>query len=157
MKYNFCCWNKIKKGYINVDVKDFGQEIITDLNDEWDFIKDNSAEEIIIEDGLEHLDSVINFFIKAEKKLKKGGKIIIQLPHYKSPSAYVLTHKHFFSWRTFDRFPSGYDEQQSFIVISNKLIVEKKIPILNYIANIFPKYFERFFYVSGIRVILEKK
>jgi hypothetical protein len=45
-------------------------------------------------------------------------------------------------------------------VISNKIIVEPNVfpfTLLNYIANVNPKIWERLFYVSSIRTILQKQ
>jgi predicted SAM-dependent methyltransferase len=159
-KLHLCCGFDYKTDFINVDNIPNGiQDITADLNKDWDFAKTNSIDYIFIKDGLEHLNSLEHFFKETERVLKPGGKIEIWVPHYKSPSAYRLTHKHYFSWSFFNAFPEPHDPTQNLKVISNKIIVEaNKFPftLLNHVANINPKLYEKFFYVASIRTILQK-
>ena len=160
-KLHLCCGFDYKEGFVNIDNIPGGvQDVRADLNKQWDFAKTNSADYIYIKDGLEHLDSLEHFFKEAARALKPGGKLEIWVPHYKSPSAYKITHKTFLSWSTFDSFPEPHDPVKNLRVVSNRLIVEPRVfpfTMLNPIANIMPKFWERLFYVSSIRVVLQKK
>lgn len=158
MKYHLCCGPKLKEGWINVDRVSFGQEVKADINKEWKFAKPDSADYILIEDGLEHVDSLEHFLKNASRILKEGGTLEIQVPHFKSPSAYRVSHKHYFSHSLFFTFPEPHDDVQNLRVEKIKLIVDNRAPlsILNPLANLFPKYWERFCYVSGLRVWMKK-
>lgn len=154
MKYHLCCGPQKKEGYVNVDQVDFGQEIIANIEKEWKWAKPNSADEILIKDGFEHLQDIELFLSRAWKVLKKGGKLIIEVPHYKAPAAYRITHKHFFSWSTFSIYPEKHD-RTPFKVVQNKLLMPP-LPGLNLLANIAPKWWEKIFYAEGIHIEMEK-
>lgn len=155
---HLCCGPKKKEGWINVDREDFGQEIVADINKKWTFAKPGSVDHILIEDGLEHLDSVEDFLENAERVLKKGGTLEIKVPHFKNPSAYRVTHKHYFSYSLFHTFPELHDKIKNLRMKSAKLIVDNRFPlsVLNVPANLVPNLWERLSYVSGLHVILEK-
>ncbi|MEM4257195.1 MAG: methyltransferase domain-containing protein [Candidatus Diapherotrites archaeon] len=159
MKLHLCCGKQILEDFINVDQLDFGQEIVADLNKKWKFAKNNSVEYIYIKDGLEHLESLEHFFKECERVLKPKGIVEIRVPHYKSPSAYRMTHKHYFSWNFFNTFPEPHDNIKKLKVISNQLIFEPKVfpfTLMNILTNLFPKYWEKFFYACEIKVKLQK-
>jgi len=159
-KLHLCCGFDYKKGFLNVDnLKGGPQDITADLNKPWKFVQDSSVDYLFIKDGLEHMDSLDFFFEQVSRVLKPHGTAEIWVPHFKSPSAYKITHTFFFSWSTFDSFPEPHDPVQDLRAISNRLIVEGRVfpfTILNFFANLHPKFWERLFYASGIRVILEK-
>jgi len=158
MKVNLCCGKLIRKGWLNVDLLDFGQEVIADLNKPWMFLNNESTDYIYCKDGLEHVDSVGHFLLECARVLKRGGIAEVVVPHFKNPSAYRLTHRHYFSWSYFNSFPEPHDPVQNLKVISNKLILGDKLPwaLVNYIMNIFPKYWERLLYASNVGVKLLK-
>lgn len=159
LRYNLCCGPSPRKEWINVDREKFGQEIVADLNKEWTWAKPHSAEHILIEDGLEHLDSLPHFLRNAARLLKEGGMLEINVPHFKNPSAYRFTHAHFFSYSMFQIFPEAHDETQNLRVERIRLTVDPRFPLslLNIPANLFPNLWERLAYVSGIRVWFRKK
>lgn len=158
MRYHLCCGTKIREGWVNVDRVSFGQEVTADINKEWKFAKPNSAEYILVEDGLEHVESLEHFLKNASHALKDGGTLEMQVPHFKNPSAYRFSHQHFFSHSMFAIFPEPHDETQNMHVEKIHLIVDNRFPIslLNILANSVPAIWERFFYVSGIRVWMKK-
>lgn len=159
VKYHLCCGLDYRPGFVNVDDLEGGpQDVRANLNQPWAFAADGSAEYILIKDGLEHLNSVQAFLAEASRVLVPGGRLEIQVPHFRCPSAYRLTHLHFFSWSYFDVYPEPHDSVRDFRVVKNELIIEKKFPfsLLNHVANLAPKFWERAFYVSGLRVVLEK-
>jgi SAM-dependent methyltransferase len=157
IKLHLCCGLDYRQGFVNVDDLEGGpQDVRANLNQPWSFAADASASYILIKDGLEHLNSIEDFLAEAARVLVPGGTLEIMVPHFRSPSAYRLTHLHFFSWSYFDVFPEPHDRVRNFRVIKNELIVERKLPFLNKIANFAPKFWERALYVSGLRVVLEK-
>jgi predicted SAM-dependent methyltransferase len=157
IKLHLCCGLDYRPGFVNVDDLEGGpQDVRANLNQPWTFAADSSAQHILIKDGLEHLTSIEAFLSEASRVLVPGGTLEIEVPHFRSPSAYRLTHLHFFSWSYFDVFPEPHDAVRNFRVIRNELVVERKLPLLNKVANWAPKFWERLLYVSGVRVVLEK-
>ena len=158
MRFQLCCWTKPLSNLINVDRENFGQEIVADINKKWTWAKNASAEHILIEDGLEHVDSTEHFLLEAERVLQTKGALEVRVPHFKNPSAYRFTHRHYFSYSLFSHFPEPHDKTKRLRVESIRLIVDKRFPLslLDILANLFPNVWERFFYVSGLHVILRK-
>lgn len=160
-KIHLCCGPVRLKGWINVDLLDFGQEVTADLSRKWDFLCDESVDHILCKDGFEHQESVEHFLQEASRVLKPSGTLEIWVPHYKNPSAYRMTHLHWFSWSYFNAYPEPHDRVQGLKVISNKLYIGKKQsrwwrPV-HALINLFPKWWERLFYVSNVEVVLQKR
>ena len=158
-KVHLCCGKNQLPGWINVDVLDFGQEVICDLNGPWSFLSDNSVDQIFCKDGLEQMDSIEHFLMESERSLRRGGKLHVNVPHFKNPSAYRLTHRHLFSWGYWSAFPEPHDPAKSLRVISNRLTIYDDVPPwrwINAIMNVWPKMWERLLYVSNIDVVLQK-
>lgn len=155
LKLQLCCGKDLKQGWVNVDYGNFGQEVKADLNKRWGFAKDNSVDYIYCKDGLEHLESAVHFLSECGRILKKGGIAEIIVPHFKNPSAYHITHHQWFSWRGFQRYPLP-TEKSDLKLIQNKLIIEDNIPPLNWLANISPVWWEKFFYVCGLHLKFRK-
>lgn len=141
---------------MNVDALDFGQEIVADLGKPWKFAKNSSVDEILIMDCLEHVADIEFFLSECNRVLKVGGRMGLQVPHFKCPSAYIITHRHYFSWSTFYHYPQAYDKTRTLWPETVELIVEPRLPPLNWLANLFPKYWEKFFYASGLRIAFVK-
>ena len=159
MKVQLCCGPVLRPGWLNVDAVDFGQEVIADLNKHWFFLKDEEADYIYCKDGVEHLGSVEHFLQECARTLKPGGVLEINVPHFRNPSAYRLTHRHYFSWSYFDVFPEPHDTVQDLRVTSNRLVLADRgllWRLANAIINLWPKQWERLLYVSNIEVRLTK-
>ena len=162
LRINLGCGYDLKQGYLNVDViKTTSETVVQDLDKPWKFAKDNTVDELYVSDVIEHLNDLNHFFAEVERVLKVGGIIKINYPHYKNPSAYIMDHKHFFSWKTWDLFPSFFDKAgQSLKVVQNTIVVEDNIfpfTLLNVLANVFPRSWEKLFYVAGGKVVLKKQ
>lgn len=157
---HLCCGTDILEGWINVDAINFGQEVVANIEEEWGFARENSVDHIYCKDGFEHVDSAEHFLGQAARVLKPGGTLQIWVPHYKNPSAYRMTHKRLLSWSYFDVFPEPHDGVQNLKVISNRIFVGRKGSFawkpIHYLANKFPRWFERLVYVSNIEVIFQK-
>ena len=161
MKLHLCCGPEdIRKGWINVDACNFGQEVIANIEKRWDFVGDGALSEIYCKDGFEHVNSAEHFLGEAAKVLRAGGTLTIWVPHYKNPSAYRLTHKRLLSWSYFDVFPEPHDSVQSLRVISNKIYIGHKESkfwsIPHALINFVPRWWERIAYVSNIEVVFER-
>jgi len=160
LRIHLACGRSLMKGWINVDVIDFGQEVIADLEERWDFADEGSIDHIYCKDGFEHVDSAEHFLHEAARLLKPGGILQLWVPHSKNPSAYRLTHKRLVSWSFFNAFPEPHDKVQNLKTISNKIYIGDKESAawrpIHFIINQFPKWSERLLYVSSIEVIFEK-
>ena len=156
MKVQLCCGKNIKKGFTNVDLVDYGQEIICDINNGLPF-DNGSVEYILIESGIEHLNSPIDFLKNVKKVLKKDGIIEIETDHYKYPKAYMPQHKTLFSRAWFvDELNEDF-LGLTFNVVESRLIFTKKSNIfLEFIPNLFPRFWETFFPCVAIRTKLKK-
>ena len=63
------------------------------------------ADEILLDNVIEHVDSVVNAMKELRRLLKVGGVIHIYTPHYTSHSSWRdPTHKHHLSFFSFDMF-----------------------------------------------------
>jgi predicted SAM-dependent methyltransferase len=97
VRLHLCCGPQIKKDWINVDAFDFGQQIVANIEKQWDFAEDETVSEIYCKDGFEHVESAEHFLAESARVLKVGGTLTLWVPHYKNPSAYRLTHRRLFS------------------------------------------------------------
>jgi len=71
---------------------------------------DNSIEEIIADNILEHLDDVVVVMEELYRVCRNGAIIKISLPYYKSSGAFSdPTHKHFFTENSFQCFTVGHE------------------------------------------------
>ena len=160
MKVQLCCGTNQRSGWLNVDLVDLGQDVVADLGKPWDFLDENSVDHIYCKDGFEHQESLEHFLEQSASALKLGGILEIWVPHFKNPSAYRLSHKHFFSWSCFDAYPEHHDKIRNLKVISNRLILGHNDVFpwktIHRIINIFPKWWERIFYVSNLYVKFKK-
>lgn len=160
-KVHLCCGPVLHlPGWINVDAVNFGQEVVADLNKPWDFVPEGSVSEIRCDDGFEHVLDGNHFLKEAARILKPGGTLQIWVPHYKNPSAYRVTHLRICSWSMFNAYPEPHDVTQALRIKSNRLYIGWKASRLwapiHALINLFPKWWERFFYASNIEVVFER-
>ena len=125
MKLNLGCGEDIRKGYVNLDyVKHLGVDKVHDLNKLPYPFKDNSFDEIYASHVLEHLDVEWFAFIKElNRLLKKGGRIIVKVPHFTAALAFIENHRRFFRYRSFESF----DEQGTMKALDQKKFYNFKI------------------------------
>ena len=156
MKIQLCCGRNKKPGFVNVDLFDYGQEKIADINKGLPF-KENSAEYILIESGIEHLDDPIFFLQECERVLQWRGILEIVTDHYKWPSAYMVQHKHFFSWKSFHELFQEFIPVKKLAVIENRLVFTKRPnPWIELIPNLSPNWWERLLPCIALRVKIQK-
>ena len=99
MKLNLGCGLGIRDGYINIDVRKVHPKILV-LDLEKELLKpfpDNSAEEIIAKDFIEHLSwRVVEDFLKdCYRVLKPGGRMYIQVPDLEAIAKKVILNPSF--------------------------------------------------------------
>ena len=162
LRVHLCCGPKnIRKDWINVDAVDFGQEVVADLGNAWTFLEDGSVDYIFCKDGLEHQASIEHFLGESARLLKPGGILEVWVPHFKNPSAYRVTHKHWMSWSYFSVYPEPHDAVKSLKPVSVRLIIGRRDAslwkLVHHVINWFPAWWERFLYVSNIHARFEKQ
>jgi predicted SAM-dependent methyltransferase len=160
LRVHLCCGRSRIPGWLNVDIGQFGQEVVLDLNTPWTFAESGSVDLIYCKDGVEHMASVEHFLGEAARVLKAGARLHINVPHFRNPSAHRLTHHHLFSWSYWAAFPEAHDATQTLRVIANRLTLYDDTGIwrlVNALVNLSPKWWERLFYASNCDVVLERR
>jgi len=105
IKLNLGCGRKYRRDYINVDIiPELEPDELLDLNGPW-LWQDNTIDEILAEDVVEHLDDVVHFIEEAWRVLKPRGRLIIRTVYYTSVNYWIdPTHKRAFHECSFDYF-----------------------------------------------------
>jgi len=106
MKLNLGCGRKKLEGYTGVDrIQTTATDVVHDLNIFPYPFPDTSAEEIILDNVLEHLDDVVRVMTELYRLCQPGALVKISVPYFKSNSAFTdPTHQHFFSETSFKYF-----------------------------------------------------
>jgi predicted SAM-dependent methyltransferase len=125
LKINLGCGNDIKKGYLNVDIVPLkGVDQIVDLNKRFPW-KTNSVDEIYCDHVIDHLENPTAVLQECHRVLKKGGKLIVLVPHFTSATAYWGgVRKHQFSWMTFQRYKADNKRAYYFEFYFSKITVD---------------------------------
>jgi 2-polyprenyl-3-methyl-5-hydroxy-6-metoxy-1,4-benzoquinol methylase len=84
-KLNLGCRKDIREGWINVDKRDFGQDMIYDLNKMLYPLDDNTFDVILAQDIIEHLQEPTKIFREIFRIAKNGATIVARTPHPLSP------------------------------------------------------------------------
>lgn len=95
LKLDLGCGKNPREGFIGVDSRDFGQQIVADLRKPWPWA-DGSVEEAHTSHMVEHLtaEERIHFVNELYRVLKPGAKCTLIVPHWGSCRAYGdLTHQ----------------------------------------------------------------
>lgn len=95
LKLDLGCGRTPKPGFVGVDSRKFGQQVVADLRKAWPW-PDNSVEEVNCSHFVEHLNGPerIHFANELYRVLVPDGKAAIVVPHWNSPRAYGdLTHQ----------------------------------------------------------------
>jgi len=151
-KLNLGCGKDIKPDYINLDrVKLPGVDVVHDLNKfPWPF-KNNEFDEILCKHVIEHLMDFGKTMKEIHRIIKPGGVVKIIVPHFTSKAAFDPTHKHFFTYDTFDCFLKNWQTHYYYDfhfdeITKKKIMFGKKYAIWNWIiepiANLFPNIYE---------------
>ena len=107
-----CGVKKVRKeGYIGLDIKDYGQEIL------WDVelgiqLPDNSCSNIFAQHVFEHIEDLIGVINECWRILEPNGELWIIVPHKDSVKSLIPSHVRQFDKWTFDFFQfEGYAEE----------------------------------------------
>ncbi len=156
-RLNLGCGTDIRKGYVNLDsVKLPGVDKVHDLNKVPYPFKDNTFDEIYASHVIEHLEDLPKVMKELRRISKPGGRVIIRVPFF--PSMYAAsdpTHKHFFTYLTWDYFcdPAcnhvfgDLSKSGPYFKILRRKIVFSWNPFLRWIGSIinaFPVFYQRY-------------
>jgi len=110
IKLNLGCGTNKVEGYLGVDkIKTPASDIIHNLNSFPYPFEDNSVEEIVMDNVLEHLQDVIKVMEELYRICIPGALIHINVPYFKSNSAFTdPTHRHFFTETSFKYFNASH-------------------------------------------------
>lgn len=105
MKINLGCGEKLLDGWVNVDKYPIDATVIQgDISEGLSF-PDSVADEILMDNVIEHCQSIPEVMKEVHRLLKKGGKLHLYTPHYTSNSSWRdPTHIHHLSYFSFDMF-----------------------------------------------------
>lgn len=174
IKLNLGCGHLIIPDAINCDIiKLKGVDLILNLNYCLPF-KNNSIDEIICFEVLEHVDNLIGTVRELHRILKTDRLLKIKVPHFTYFGAIAdPTHKRQFSWFTFDYFLASHRKNYyfdfGFSSIQKKLLFYQSqtkeryflwnIPIeyaFNKIPRVYEGSFLKIFPAFMLSVILRK-
>ena len=171
MKLNFgCAWDlkPKKESWINADKEDLdrilelrekhkGRDYGEFVYKRFDFdvfpypFKDNAFNNVVVFHTLEHLDNIVKVMEELWRICKDKTVIEMTLPYFSGTLANTdPTYKHRFSYRTFEHFEQGTDyfdmlNKSNFKIVERKILFSEALSFLNFIPNLFPKVYERFF------------
>lgn len=131
----------ILPGYVNLDsVKLPGVHVVHNLEKyPWPF-KDNEFDEILCDNVLEHLSSIIRPMEELWRISKAGGRIIVKVPIYPSIWAFTdPTHKSVYTFLTFNYFRINdglnYYSKARFFIKKRKIRFHRYFKFLDWIIN----------------------
>jgi len=106
MKLNLGCGNKVVKGFVGVDKFNCdAAEVICDIENEALPFEDDSVDEILLDNVIEHFFDIPGVFKELIRVSKEGCTIKIITPHFSSISSWIdPTHIHHLSFFSFDHF-----------------------------------------------------
>lgn len=168
-KLHLGCGTDIKKGYVNVDIERLpGVDVVHDLNKFPYPFKDNSFDLIEMHHVMEHLDNPLRVIEELWRIAKKGGRVVIAVPHWSHFTAWGdLTHKRAYSSAAFIYYeinrPEYYSKKCNYNVLAkrftatrtNYLWVNKLVnPLLNMSSTFTEMILCKFLPVSQIIFVL---
>jgi SAM-dependent methyltransferase len=165
MKINLGCGQKYLPGYLNCDVVPHVKaDRYFDLNQFPYPLESDCADEIFMDNVIEHLDDVIKVMEELHRILKVGGRLRILVPYAKTDWALQdPTHKHYFTEQSFNYFladnPYNFYSKCRFRLHQARLYGDST-NIMHKLRNLLPlkKYLRYFFWniYDGIYFELEK-
>jgi len=159
-KLDLGCGRKKTEGCIGIDVVQLpGVDIVHNLsNFPWP-LETNSFDFIYTNHYLEHVDDIIKTLREIHRISAPNGILKIRVPHYASDNFHSdLTHKVAFGYRSFDHYSINGNIDYDFYVNFKFEILSREIVFylgrypnffkilgVHFLANKFPRIFERFF------------
>ncbi len=144
------CGKKKRNGAVGIDFHpETDADIIHDLNKLPYHFSDNEFDMIIGDNVIEHLTNPLKVMEEIHRIAKPDAIVKIMVPHFSSCGAFFdLTHKSFFSIRSFDIFLEGgpfpYYTKVRFRLLKSKIHFGRLYRLLGieFIANRSPLFYE---------------
>lgn len=126
MKLNIGCGRKVLDGWLNVDLNPLEPGVKEgNICEGLEFLSDKSAQTILLDNVVEHLESIPDAIKECFRLLDDGGVLVIRTPHFSSIDSWRdPTHRWHLSIRSFDYFlkdHDGYSEAFGFTLIRRRL------------------------------------
>jgi SAM-dependent methyltransferase len=155
------CGTRKRPGAVGLDINDrTDADVLHDLNTFPYPFDDESFDEILLDNTLEHLDNVVRVVEEVHRICRPGGLVTIVVPYFRSVWACIdPTHKHFFTVGSFDyfdpdqpmsaRYPYSLVRFKCERVVFNETIANSWLKkMLLKIANRWPRGYE--YYLSHL-------
>ena len=97
------CGPSTREGHIGMDILDFGQEIVWDV-DQGIPLADDSIDELFCQHTLEHVKDLVAVMDEFWRVLRPNGKLTAIVPHKDNKKALVPTHLRLMDEETFRAF-----------------------------------------------------
>lgn len=129
---NLGCGRKYIEGYINCDIaKSIKADKYFDLNKFPYPFSSGSADEILLDNVMEHLGSIPSVMEELHRILKHKGLLRIYVPYAKSDGAFQdPTHIHFFTEKSMNYFCDGFEfnyySESRFTLLKAQLLCDNK-------------------------------
>jgi len=119
IRLNIGCGKKQEKGFINLDLRDLGQDIVWDIREGIPF-PDNSVDLIWSQHVMEHFNESESQAVLREmhRVLKPGGVMVHTTPHASDPTSCYFDHRTFWNEAKVETIPH-LEGLESFRVIKN--------------------------------------
>lgn len=158
MKIDVGCGSRKRKGYIGSDIiKLPSVDIVFDMNiKHWPF-RNNTFDEIIFDDVLEHSKDIITTLEEAYRVAKNRAIIKISVPHFSSDNMYTdPTHKVFFSSRSFNYFDKSYPNRYIYSPSINLKVIRKYISFGEYFIYDYKNAKFNLLKITGLEYLINK-
>ena len=149
------CGNRKTPGAVGVDSNPRTQADVVHSLEKFPYpFADASADEIVMDNSLEHLDDPIRVLEELHRVGKPGALIRIYVPYFRAHWAYNdPTHKRFYSVEAFYHFDPAHPYHQLYPYSTAKFTVERVIfnerirrgplrSLAKWIANLWPTRYE---------------
>lgn len=141
-KLNLGCGNRIMEGYINVDYTQAdGVDMVWDLEEFPYPFDDEEIDEIYANHVIEHLEPYRKVMGELSRILKKGGKLILAVPHPCWSLEACPYHKVRFNVGAFHYLIPGYDQIEQDALFSEILDLKITFHKGKHIYNYFVEWF----------------
>lgn len=165
MKLNIGCGERLLDGWINIDKYPSEMGVMFGDIEASIPLPDKCADEILMDNVIEHVHSIPKVMGEAHRLLKTGGILRIITPHYSSSSSWRdPTHLHHLSFFSFDMFCNDRNKHYlggKLFKIANKQLsfgggismLGKMVFLIN--PSLYEKKVAFIFPASTIRITLE--
>ncbi|KND48429.1 MAG: Alternative oxidase/tellurite resistance protein TehB [Parcubacteria bacterium C7867-005] len=100
------CGSSKLRGALGMDILKLpGVDLVHNLDETPWPVEDSSVDLVFAHSVVEHLSDIVSFTDEVWRVLKPGGRVIITVPYFRSVDSFTdITHKHFFTSKSFDYF-----------------------------------------------------